>query len=132
LSEGVETGAAVFCPRGRGGSEGVETVAAVLSSSPPRSSISSSEGFGNGGHPGGVRLLLQFLGAIGVRRGVAIDSLKFHPGPPCPTLLCPASGPTLKQPYGRFKGDPPAGRAVCSRLLPLWTQWELSVSDSKD
>jgi hypothetical protein len=36
--------------------------------------------------------------------------LKFHLGPPCPTLLCPAGGPTPKRPYGRF-GEWPACRA---------------------
>jgi hypothetical protein len=29
---------------------------------------------------------------MGVWQGVAMDSLKFHPGPPCPTLLRPAGG----------------------------------------
>jgi hypothetical protein len=32
---------------------------------------------------------------MGVWQGVAMDSLKVHPGPPCPTLLCPAGGPPL-------------------------------------
>jgi hypothetical protein len=32
---------------------------------------------------------------IGVWQGVAIDSLKFHLGPPCPTLLRLAGGPPL-------------------------------------
>jgi hypothetical protein len=50
---------------------------------------------------------------------VAMDSLKFHPGPPCPTLLCPAGGPSLKQPLGYFRGGQSAGRAACSRLLPF-------------
>jgi hypothetical protein len=30
---------------------------------------------------------------IGIWQGVAMDSQKFHPGPPCPTLLRPAGGP---------------------------------------
>jgi hypothetical protein len=58
---------------------------------------------------------------ICVWQGVAMDSLKFHLGPPCPTLLWPAGGPPLKQPYGHFRGSPPAGWATCSRVLPLWT-----------
>jgi hypothetical protein len=37
---------------------------------------------------------LIFLFGISVWQGVAMDSLKFHTGPPCPTLLCPASGLT--------------------------------------
>jgi hypothetical protein len=57
----------------------------------------------------------------GVWQGVAMDSLKFHPGPPCPTHLRPAGGPPLKRPYIRFRGGPPALRVVCSRLLPFWT-----------
>jgi hypothetical protein len=36
---------------------------------------------------------------------MAMDSLKFHSGPPCPTFLRPVS---------RFRGD-------FGRLLPLWT-----------
>jgi hypothetical protein len=48
---------------------------------------------------------------IYVWQGVAMDSLKFHPGPACPTLLRPA---------GRFGGGPPAGLVACGRLLPFW------------
>jgi hypothetical protein len=44
---------------------------------------------------------------MGVWQGVAMDSLKFHSGPLCPTLLCPAVGPPHKRPYSRFKGGPP-------------------------
>jgi hypothetical protein len=33
---------------------------------------------------------------IGVRQGVALDSLKFHSGSLCPTLLCFAGRPPLK------------------------------------
>jgi hypothetical protein len=47
---------------------------------------------------------------IGVRQGVAMDSLKYRYGPPCLTLLSLAGRPLLKRPYGRFWG--------C--LLPLW------------
>jgi hypothetical protein len=32
---------------------------------------------------------------MGVWQRVAMDSLKFHPGLPCPTLLRPAGGPYL-------------------------------------
>jgi hypothetical protein len=49
------------------------------------------------------------LKIMGVWQGVAMDSIEFHPGPPCPTLLC------------RFRGGPRAWRAACCRLLPLWT-----------
>jgi hypothetical protein len=40
---------------------------------------------------------------MGVWQGVAMDSLKFQPGLPCPTLLCSAGGPPLKQTYGSFR-----------------------------
>jgi hypothetical protein len=42
----------------------------------------------------------------GVWQGVAIDSLKFHPGLTCPTLLCPVGMPVRQ--------------AACGRLLPPW------------
>jgi hypothetical protein len=35
-----------------------------------------------------------------------MDSLKFHLGPPCYTLLRPAGGPPLIKPYGHFRGGP--------------------------
>jgi hypothetical protein len=38
---------------------------------------------------------------MGVWQGVAMDSLKLHRGPPCPTLLRPVSGPPLKWQGGR-------------------------------
>jgi hypothetical protein len=53
-----------------------------------------------------------------------MDSLKFHPGPPCPTLPRPAGRLLLKW---LFQGWPPrndglpTGRVACSRLLSLWT-----------
>jgi hypothetical protein len=48
-------------------------------------------------------------GGRAVWQRVAMHSLKFHQGPPCPTLLCPKRvGPTT-------------GWAACSRLLPAWT-----------
>jgi hypothetical protein len=46
---------------------------------------------------------LDHGGCIGVRQGVAMDSLKFLPGPPCPTLL----------------RRPLAGRADCGHFLPF-------------
>jgi hypothetical protein len=55
---------------------------------------------------------------ISVWQGVARDSLNCHPGPLCPTLIHPVGGPSLKQPYSRFKGDSPAGCVACRRLLP--------------
>jgi hypothetical protein len=35
-----------------------------------------------------------------------MDSLKIHPGPPSPTLLCPACGPPLKRHIWPFQGWP--------------------------
>jgi hypothetical protein len=45
-------------------------------------------------------------GSMGVWRGVAMDSLKFHLGLPCLTFLRPAGRPALKRPYGHFWGSP--------------------------
>jgi hypothetical protein len=59
---------------------------------------------------------------IGIWQGVAMDSLKFHPGSPCLTVLCPADRQPLKRPYSRFRGGLPTGWADCCRLLtPLDT-----------
>jgi hypothetical protein len=49
----------------------------------------------------------QSLGHIAVWQGVAMVSLRFYAGLPCPTLLNPAGRPAL--------------RAACGHLLPLWT-----------
>jgi hypothetical protein len=60
-------------------------------------------------------VMIDFVGAgvsrppMGVWRGVAMGSLKFPLGPPCPTLLCPVDGPLLKRHYSRLRGSPPAG-----------------------
>jgi hypothetical protein len=59
--------------------------------------------------------------SIGVWQRVAMDSLRFHPGPPCPTFLCPADGPPPKRPYSCFGRVPPAALVTCGRLLPFWT-----------
>jgi hypothetical protein len=40
-----------------------------------------------------------FTKNMGVRQGVAMDSLKYPSGLPCPTLLCPAGGTPLKRPF---------------------------------
>jgi hypothetical protein len=58
---------------------------------------------------------------IDVWQGLAMESLKFHPGQPCPTFLRPAGGLPLKRPYGPFWGGPAAGRVACGRILPFWT-----------
>jgi hypothetical protein len=55
-----------------------------------------------------------------VREGVSTDSLKFHAGPPCLTLICPVGRPPPKRPYGHLGGGPPAGLVACSRLIPPW------------
>jgi hypothetical protein len=54
-----------------------------------------------------------------VWQGWAMDSLKFHPRPPCPTFLRSADGPPLKQPY------------VSGLQLSSTPRQELSVSDTK-
>jgi hypothetical protein len=53
---------------------------------------------------------------MGVWQGVAMNSLKFHLGLLCPTLLGPEGGPPLKQPYGHFKDGLPIRRVACSAL----------------
>jgi hypothetical protein len=60
--------------------------------------------------------------AMGVWHGVAMDSLKFHLGLSCSTLLRPAGEPPLERPYGRFWGGLPTGWASCGHLLPLLTR----------
>jgi hypothetical protein len=49
---------------------------------------------------------------MGVWQGVAMDSLKFHPGPPCQTLLIPAGGSPLKLPYNCFRSGPPCPEVI--------------------
>jgi hypothetical protein len=44
--------------------------------------------------------------SMGVWQGVAMDSLKFHSGLPCPPLLRPAGEPPLKRPYSHFRSGP--------------------------
>jgi hypothetical protein len=44
-----------------------------------------------------VPLLLTFMG---IWKGVAMDSLKYHPGLNCPTLLRSVGRPPQKWPYG--------------------------------
>jgi hypothetical protein len=56
--------------------------------------------------------------SMGVWQGMVMDSLKLHPGPPCPTLLRPAGGSPMKQPYGHFMGGLPAGWPACGCPLP--------------
>jgi hypothetical protein len=58
--------------------------------------------------------LTILLRSMDVWEGVAMDSLKFHTGPPCLNLLHPVGGTPLKRPYGCFWG-------VWGRLLPRWT-----------
>jgi hypothetical protein len=69
------------------------------------------------------RWLPQYLldDVMDVWQGVAMDSLKFHLGQPCLTLLRPACRPPLKRPYSCFRGGPPTGQAAYGRLLPLFT-----------
>jgi hypothetical protein len=64
---------------------------------------------------------------IGIRQEMAMNSLKFHLGPPCPTLLRPACRLFLKRPYGRFRVGPPTGLAACGHLLSLWTPHALRL-----
>jgi hypothetical protein len=49
-----------------------------------------------------------------------MDSLKFHQGLPCPTLLRPTGGSPLRRPFGRFRHGSPAGHSACG-LWPSFT-----------
>jgi hypothetical protein len=44
----------------------------------------------------GSRGAIRHVGSMGVWQGVAMDSLKFHLGLPCPTFLHPAGRLSLK------------------------------------
>jgi hypothetical protein len=60
---------------------------------------------------------------MGVWQGVAMDSLKFHPGLPCPTLLCPAAvfypfGHHTSYAYGNH--DPLERRGHRDLGGPIW------------
>jgi hypothetical protein len=55
---------------------------------------------------------------MGIWQGVAMDSLRFNPGPPCHTFLRSVGRPLMKRPYDCFRLGPPAGRTACRRLLP--------------
>jgi hypothetical protein len=48
-----------------------------------------------------------------------MDSLKLHPGLPRLTLLRPASGPSLKWPYGCFRVAHPQGGRLAAVFYPL-------------
>jgi hypothetical protein len=53
---------------------------------------------------------------MGVWQGVAMDSLKFHQGLPCPTFYALRAG----HPYNRFRGGLPTGRvAHATRRTPM-------------
>jgi hypothetical protein len=55
--------------------------------------------------------------SLGVWHGVAMGTLKFHPGQPRPTLLRPAGGPPLKR-----------SEMVGIRHLPLWAPHAVCLS----
>jgi hypothetical protein len=63
-------------------------------------------------------------------QGVAMDSLNFHPGLPCPTLLHPAGGPPLNG-LTVFSGATPHAIRLCSfpifqtRNNAAWTSLRL-------
>jgi hypothetical protein len=48
-----------------------------------------------------------------------MDSLKFHPGSPCPTFLRLVGGPPLKRPHSRFRGNLPAGWRPAAVFYPF-------------
>jgi hypothetical protein len=46
--------------------------------------------------------IISSLSSRPVWQGVSTDSLKFHPGQLCPTLLRSTAGPPSSRPHGRF------------------------------
>jgi hypothetical protein len=71
---------------------------------------------------------------MGVWQGVAMDSFKFHLGPPCPTLPRPTGRPPLKRPYALMAVSevacPQGGRPVAI-FYPLDTRRRTPMSDDK-
>jgi hypothetical protein len=59
--------------------------------------------------------------SMGVWQGVAMDSLKFHLGLPCPTLLRPVGRPPLKQSYHHCRDGLFAGWVACGCPLTFFT-----------
>jgi len=64
---------------------------------------------------------IQCITTIGVWEGVAMDSLKYRQGPPCPTPLRSAGGPPLTWLFSHLQGAAYAWRAACSMLLSFCT-----------
>jgi hypothetical protein len=58
---------------------------------------------------------------MGVWQRVAMESLKYHQGLPCPTHLCLEGRQPLKRHYSHFRVVLPRARSVSGRLLHLWT-----------
>jgi hypothetical protein len=54
------------------------------------------------------------------RGGQGLPKGSLGPAMPDP-YICPAGGPPVKRPYGRFRGSPPMRRAAYSRLILPWT-----------
>jgi hypothetical protein len=52
---------------------------------------------------------------------VALVSLKYHPGPPCPSRPCWRA--SIEQPHGRFRGGPPAWQAAFGQLFGQLTPY---------
>jgi hypothetical protein len=59
--------------------------------------------------------------SMGVWQGVTMESLKFHPGLPCPTLLRPVDGPHLKRPYSHFRRPAALLSSTLLDTVRLWT-----------
>jgi len=82
-----------------------------------------------GGHPwtGLTSRPEGVITTMGVWQGVTMDSLKYHLGPPCPTLLRTAGRPPLKRPYGGAGSLRPSSTLLdTQRRTPMITTHKMS------
>jgi hypothetical protein len=78
-------------------------------------------------------LVITLLIPMGVWQGVAMDSLKFHLGRPCLTLLCPTGRLPLKRLYGKAGGLQPSSTPLDTpghvpMLIPTTVRYLFHIS----
>jgi hypothetical protein len=65
---------------------------------------------------------MKWLAGRPVREGVSTESLKFHAGPPCPTLICPAVG--LRPSSSPLDTPSHTGLSLSDHELREWNGWQ--------